>query len=95
MPKKILWKGEKFTLVKRHFAKGGHTTVLLIDETNFPHLQISINNSPQHLEPNEIIVNDFGSNKGIKEVLINSGYLTSTNNWVEHHNELCEICKIL
>lgn len=95
MARKIKWQGEKLRLVKRHFVNVGGMTVLLIDETNFPHLIVSLNSKNYILEEKEIIVKDFGDNKGIKDVLIAAGYLISTGKWVEIKNEVCEICEVL
>lgn len=95
MARKIKWQGEKLRLVKRHFVNVGGMTVLLIDETNFPHLIVSLNSKNYILKEKEIIVKDFGDNKGIKDVLISAGYLISTGKWVEVKNELCEICEVI
>jgi hypothetical protein len=95
MARKIKWQGENLRLVKRHFVNIGGMTVLLIDETNFPHLIVSLNPKTYILKPNEIIVKDFGDNQGIKDILISDGYLVQTGKWVEIKNELCEICKVL
>ena len=95
MAKKIKWRGEKLRLVKRHFSNIGSMTVLLIDETNFPQLIVSLNPKNYILEDNEIIVKDFGDSKGIKDVLISAGFLKQTGKWVEIENELCEICEVL
>lgn len=95
MVKKIQWKGENLILVKKYFASKGNMTVLLIDETKYPHYEISLNSPSVILGPTEILVNDFGKNKGIKNVLIQANYLKSTGKWAEFKNELCEICEIL
>ncbi len=95
MVKKIKWRGEKLRLVKRHFLNTGGFTVLLIDETNYPHLIVSLNSNKYILKDNEIIVKDFGDNVGIKEVLISAGFLTPTGKWVEVKNEVSEICEVL
>ncbi len=95
MVKKINWQGEKLRLVKRHFVNIGGMTVLLIDETNFPHLIVSLNSKNYILKEKEIIVKDFGDNEGIKDILISEGYLTPTGRWVEIKNEVCEVCEVL
>jgi hypothetical protein len=95
MVKKIKWQGENLRLVKRHFVNIGGMTVLLIDETNFPHLIVSLNSKNYILNEKEIIVKDFGDNEGIKDILISEGYLIPTGRWVEVKNEVCEICKVI
>ena len=95
MVKKIKWQGEDLRLVKRHFMNIGGITILLIDETNFPHLIVSLNSKNYILQEKEIIVKDFGDNAGIKDVLISEGYLIPTGKWVEMKNELCEICEVI
>ena len=95
MVRKIKWQGERLKLVKRHFVNIGGMTVLLIDETNFPHLIVSLNSNKYILKEKEIIVNDFGKNEGIKDILVSEGYLIPTGKWVEIENELCEICEVL
>ena len=95
MVRKIKWQGENLSLVKRHFVNIGGMTVLLIDETNFPHLIVSLNSKNYILNEKEIIVKDFGDNKGIKDVLISEGYLIPTGRWVEVKNEVCEICEVI
>ena len=82
-------------LVKKHFSSKGNTTVLLIDETKYPHYEVSLNASSIELGPSEILVNDYGKNKGIKELLIKAKDLQPTGKWAEYRNELCEICEIL
>ena len=50
MAKKIKWRGENLRLVKRHFINTGGFTVLLIDETNYPHLIVSLNSKNLHFK---------------------------------------------
>ena len=95
MAKKINWKGESLILVKKHFATQGNSTVFLIDETKYPHYEVSLSVCSVNLGPSEILVNDFGKNKGIKDLLIGENYLKPTGKWAEYENELCEICVIL
>ncbi|MHA1669640.1 MAG: hypothetical protein ACTSV5_03575 [Promethearchaeota archaeon] len=95
MVRKIKWQGEKLRLVKRHFVNIGGMTVLLIDETNFPHLIVSLNSKNFILKEKEIIVKDFGDSKGIKDILISAGYLIPTGRWVEVKNEVCEVCEVI
>ena len=95
MVKKIKWQGENLRLVKRHFVNTLGVTVLLIDETNYPHLIISLNSHNYILKENEIIVKNFGDNEGIKEVLISARFLIPTGKWVEVKNELSEICEVI
>ena len=95
MAKKIRWQGEKLRLVKRHFMNIGGMTLLLIDETNFPHIIVSLNSKNYILKEKEIIVKDFGDNEGIKDILISAGYLIPTGRWVEVKNEVCEVCEVL
>ena len=93
--KRILWKGEKLMLIKRLFQTNGTMTVFLIDDTNFPIVTVNLNVPSVMLEPNEIVVNDFGTNEGIKQVLIEANFLLPTGNWVQFKNELCEICRVI
>ena len=93
--KRIQWNGERLTLTKRHFQQNGTMTVFLIDETKFPVVSVNLNIPSEILKENEIIVNDFGKNEGIKQVLIDAGYLHPTSNWVQYQNELCEICRVI
>ncbi len=95
MAKKILWKGEKLILVKRLFHENGNLSVFLLDETKFPQIKLSLNSSKISLNYNEILVNDIGKNKGIKDVLIKAGYLLPTGKWTDYKSNLVEICKIL
>ncbi len=95
MVRKIKWQGENLKLVKRHFVNIGGMTVLLIDETNFPHLIVSLNSKNFILKEKEIIVKDFGDNEGIKDILISEGYLIPTGRWVEVKNEVCEVCEVI
>jgi len=95
MVRKIKWQGENLNLVKRHFVNIGGMTVLLIDETNFPHLIVSLNSKNFILKEKEIIVKDFGDSKGIKDILISAGYLIPTGRWVEVKNEVCEVCEVI
>jgi len=95
MVRKIKWQGENLKLVKRHFVNIGGMTILLIDETNFPHLIVSLNSKNFILKEKEIIVKDFGDNKGIKDILISEGYLIPTGRWVEVKNEVCEVCEVI
>ncbi|MCK5346739.1 MAG: hypothetical protein KAR20_25195 [Candidatus Heimdallarchaeota archaeon] len=92
--KRIFWKGERLTLIKRLFQTNGTMTVFLIDDTKFPLVTVNLNVSSVILQENEIIVNDFGQNEGIKQVLIEAGFLHATGNWVQYENELCEICRV-
>ena len=93
--KRILWKGEKLMLIKRLFQTNGTMTVFLIDDTNFPIVTVNLNVPSVMLEPNEIVVNDFGTNEGIKQVLIEAKSLHPTGKWVQYENELCEICRVI
>ncbi len=95
MVRKIKWQGENLKLVKRHFVNIGGMTVLLIDETNFPHLIVSLNSKNFILKEKEIIVKDFGDSEGIKDILISAGYLIPTGRWVEVKNEICEVCEVI
>ena len=82
-------------MVIRPFAQNGTTEVLLIDDTNFPHIRGSLNSrSMDDLNPNESVVKDYGENEGIKQVLVNAKILIPTGRWVVAENELCEICQI-
>ena len=93
--KRLLWKGEKLTLIKRLFQTNGTMTVFLIDDTKFPLVTINLNVPSVILKADEIVVNDFGCNEGIKQVLIDAKCLCPTGKWVQFENELCEICRVL
>ena len=93
--KRIFWNGERLTLIKRHFQKNGQMTVFLIDDTKFPLVSVNLNIPSVILKDNEIVVNDFGKNTGIKQVLIDAGFLHASGNWVQYENELCEICRVI
>ena len=93
--RRILWRGEKLKLLIRPFAQKGTAEVLLIDDTNYPHIRVSLNSRNMiDLNPNEIIVKDYGENEGIKQVLINAQLLLPTGRWVVVDNQLCEVCQI-
>ena len=93
--RRILWRGEKLELIIRPFAQGRETEVLLLDDTKFPHIRVSLNSrNMEDLNPNEIIVKDYGENEGIKQVLVNAKLLIPTGRWVVVDNQLCEVCQI-
>lgn len=93
--KRVLWKGERLTLIKRLFQTNGTMTVFLIDDTKYPLVTVSVSVPSVMLKSDEIVVKDFGYNEGIKQVLIEAKFLIPTGNWVQYKNELCEICQVI
>jgi hypothetical protein len=92
--KKVTLFGEELIMELHHF-NNGRIALLLVDDYGEPYTKININIPEMPLDDDEIVVKNYGENKGILEQLIAQGIVTDTGKRVQTGYVKSPVCKLV
>lgn len=76
--KKLIWNGQTLTPRFLHYADSDRTAIQLVTEDGQPYATATVNMPEVPLEEGEVILKSYSENAGLREAMVDAGWVRDT-----------------